>query len=137
MWHREVITEAIEQTLWDLRRVSVLRNFYLAEGTGLALHVGHRRSIDLDFFSRESFDPEAILGKVEPLNELRVLAKDLKSQTTLHERSTATLISAEKMQTRRSEWALSAGMDIGESFLAVFSKCAMSNGCHTQSPGCV
>lgn len=100
MWHREVITEAVEQTLWDLRRVSVLRNFYLAGGTGLALHVGHRRSIDLDFFSREPFDPEAILGKVEPLNELRVLAKDLKSQTILHERSTATLMSAEKMQTR-------------------------------------
>ncbi|MGH9444794.1 MAG: nucleotidyl transferase AbiEii/AbiGii toxin family protein [Terriglobia bacterium] len=81
MWHQEVITEVVERTLLDLRQVSVLANFYLAGGTGLALHVGHRRSIDLDFFSREPFDPEGILGKVEPLDGLRVLAKDLE---TLH-----------------------------------------------------
>ncbi|MGI0085554.1 MAG: nucleotidyl transferase AbiEii/AbiGii toxin family protein [Nitrososphaerales archaeon] len=81
MWHQEVITEVVERTLLDLRRVSVLAKFYLAGGTGLALHLGHRRSIDLDFFSREPFDPEGILGKVEPLDGLRVLAKDLE---TLH-----------------------------------------------------
>jgi hypothetical protein len=81
MWHREVITEAIERTLRDLQGTSVPQNFYLAGGTGLALHVGHRRSIDLDFFSREPFDPEAILGEVEKLEGLQVLAKDLE---TLH-----------------------------------------------------
>ncbi len=81
MWHREVITEAVEWTLRDLRQASILANFYLAGGTGLALHLGHRRSIDLGFFSRERFDPEAILGKVGPLEGLRVLAKDLE---TLH-----------------------------------------------------
>lgn len=81
MWHREVITEAVERTLKDLQRVSAIRDFYLAGGTGLALHLGHRRSIDLDFFSRGPFDSEAILGKVEPLEGLRVLAKDVE---TLH-----------------------------------------------------
>lgn len=81
MWHREVITEVLERTLRDLQEMSVLANFYLADGTGLALHVGHRRSIDLDFFKREAFDPDAVLGKVEPLGGLRVLAKDLE---TLH-----------------------------------------------------
>ncbi|MGH9358744.1 MAG: hypothetical protein ACRD22_08310 [Terriglobia bacterium] len=35
-----------------------------------------RRSVDLDFFSREPFEPEAILGKVEPLDGLPVFAKD-------------------------------------------------------------
>lgn len=81
MWHQEVITEAVERTLQDLHRISGLTNFYLAGGTGLALHVGHRRSIDLDFFTREPFDPEVTLGKVEKLGGLQVLAKDLE---TLH-----------------------------------------------------
>lgn len=81
MWHREAITEAVERTLRDLQQISDLANFYLAGGTGLALHVGHRRSIDLDLFTREPFDPEVILGKAEKLDGLRVLAKDLE---TLH-----------------------------------------------------
>lgn len=81
MWHQEVITEKVERTLRDLQQISVLTGFYLAGGTGLALHIGHRRSIDLDFFSLESFEPEAILGKVESLDGLQVLARDLE---TLH-----------------------------------------------------
>ena len=81
MCHREVITKAVEQTLQDLERVSVLANFYLAGETGLALHLGHRRSIDLDFFSHEPFDPEATLGKLGALDGLRVLARDFE---TLH-----------------------------------------------------
>ena len=81
MWRREVITEVVEGTLKDLERVSAIRNFYRADGTGLALHVGHRRSMDLDFFSREPFDPDAILGKVETVERLRVLVKDVE---TLH-----------------------------------------------------
>src|SRR5271157_3904552 len=81
MWHREVITEAVERTLRDLQQTSLLERFYLAGGTGLALHIGHRRSIDLDFFSRDAFDPEAILGKAESLEGLHVLSKD---PETLH-----------------------------------------------------
>lgn len=81
MWHREVITEGVERTLRDLQRTSVLQTFYLAGGTGLALHIGHRRSIDLDFFSRDPFDPEAVLAKAESLGGLRVLSKDFE---TLH-----------------------------------------------------
>jgi len=65
----------------ELQRTSALQNFYLAGGTGLALHIGHRRSVDLDFFSREPFDPEAILGKAESLEGLHVLSKD---PETLH-----------------------------------------------------
>jgi len=81
MWHQEVLSEAVERTLQNLQRISALTSFYLAGGTGLALHIGHRRSVDLDFFSREPFDPEAILGKVEELEGLKVLARDVE---TLH-----------------------------------------------------
>jgi len=44
------------------------RGFYLAGGTGLALHLGHRKSIDLDFFS------------AQPLGDLLVLAKALRGE---------------------------------------------------------
>jgi hypothetical protein len=33
---------------------------YLAGGTSLALQIGHRISIDLDFFTREKFREEAV-----------------------------------------------------------------------------
>lgn len=42
--------------LWgSLSRLPALGSFYLGGGTGLALHLGHRRSDDLDFFSRRIF----------------------------------------------------------------------------------
>ncbi|MFO7833856.1 MAG: nucleotidyl transferase AbiEii/AbiGii toxin family protein, partial [Halohasta sp.] len=42
-----------------------LNNFQLAGGTGLALHIGHRKSIDLDFFSLDSFDADNLLQYLE------------------------------------------------------------------------
>jgi len=35
-------------------------SFYLAGDTGLALQIGHRLSVDLDFFTGKSFDPAVI-----------------------------------------------------------------------------
>ena len=35
--------------------------FYLAGGTALALQLGHRKSIDLDLFSREDLKIEKII----------------------------------------------------------------------------
>lgn len=37
-----------------------LERFALAGGTSLALRFGHRWSVDLDFFTTETFDPEAL-----------------------------------------------------------------------------
>jgi hypothetical protein len=38
--------------------------FYLAGGTGLSLLLGHRESVDLDFFRKESFNTEDLLKKL-------------------------------------------------------------------------
>jgi hypothetical protein len=81
MWHPEVITEAVEQTLLALQRVSALTNFTLAGGTGLALDLGHRRSIDLDLFTSGLLETEVILGKLEKLHGLQISARDAE---TLH-----------------------------------------------------
>jgi hypothetical protein len=40
------------------------RGFYLAGGTALALHLGHRSSVDFDFYSSEPFEPELLLSEI-------------------------------------------------------------------------
>ncbi len=74
-WYRESLSPSAERALTDLQRASVLEGFYLAGGTGLALHLGHRRSADLDFFSSEPFDEEPLLQKVQQLNGFSLVAK--------------------------------------------------------------
>lgn len=39
-------------------------HFTLYGGTALALRLGHRRSLDFDFFSRTAFDPAVLFGAV-------------------------------------------------------------------------
>lgn len=51
--HWEVIPDEMHQLLEFISRQACVRRFYLADGTGLALQIGHRRSVDLDFFSEE------------------------------------------------------------------------------------
>src|SRR5882724_7894689 len=41
------------RALAALKGVAELSGFYLAGGSAVAVHLGHRRSIDLDLFSRE------------------------------------------------------------------------------------
>ncbi len=51
--------------LRDINAHPDFRSFYLAGGTSLSLQIGHRESIDLDFFSQEEFPANLIdrLGK--------------------------------------------------------------------------
>ncbi|MFQ5792108.1 MAG: nucleotidyl transferase AbiEii/AbiGii toxin family protein [Acidobacteriota bacterium] len=75
MWHPEVIPPFAQDAISALNTVSPALPFYLAGGTGLALHFGHRRSYDLDFFSGETVDEEALLRDLQGLEGLTVLAK--------------------------------------------------------------
>lgn len=45
------VTENIRVVLNDFSRTKIGASFYLAGGTALSLQIGHRRSVDLDFFS--------------------------------------------------------------------------------------
>jgi hypothetical protein len=49
--HWEVITSQMHDLLRVIGRQPFAARFYLAGGTALALRLGHRRSVDLDFFS--------------------------------------------------------------------------------------
>ena len=59
--HWEALTPATRQTFHQVSLLPFVSDFYLAGGTGLALHLGHRFSVDLDFFSPDAgaVGPEA------------------------------------------------------------------------------
>ncbi len=49
--HWEALTPETRQAFQIAATLPLIHRYYLAGGTGLALHLGHRFSIDLDFFS--------------------------------------------------------------------------------------
>ena len=50
-----VINSETKKTIDILTEQKFIRSFYLAGGTGCAVHIGHRISEDLDFFSQTEF----------------------------------------------------------------------------------
>lgn len=51
--------------------ISIVKKSYLAGGTALALHLGHRISVDLDFFTQEVFDEKTLSGELSQLPEYK------------------------------------------------------------------
>ena len=49
--HWKALTPATQDAFQLVNELELTKDFYLAGGTGLALHFGHRISVDLDFFS--------------------------------------------------------------------------------------
>ena len=57
-FHSEAISTEQQKVLQDLGPVISENGFYMGGGTALALHLGHRRSDDFDWFTRETIaDP--------------------------------------------------------------------------------
>jgi len=52
--HWETLTPATLQVFHQVTHLPFITDFYLAGGTGLSLHLGHRFSADLDLFFPES-----------------------------------------------------------------------------------
>lgn len=52
----ETLPEATQRSVALLGAQKITRAFYLAGGSALALHLGHRISVDLDYFTPRSFD---------------------------------------------------------------------------------
>ena len=60
--------------LWpDLKQIPA--GFALYGGTALAFHLGHRESVDFDFFSIENIDPDNLLGTIPFLYGTQLLQK--------------------------------------------------------------
>lgn len=81
MWYTEVVSNDALDVLDRLAASSLLAQFYLAGGTGLALAIGHRRSRDFDFFSQNLFDENSLLQSLKEASPITVTGK---SPHTLH-----------------------------------------------------
>jgi hypothetical protein len=57
-------------------RSKFLKEFYLSGGTALSLQLGHRESIDLDFFNQNDFDPKQLQPELEKFGKLKDLQLD-------------------------------------------------------------
>ena len=70
------VLPATQREIWPLLK-SVPRRFVLYGGTAIALRLGHRQSVDFDFFTTDSFQVEALMEEIPWLNS----AKRLQSKT--------------------------------------------------------
>lgn len=52
-----------------------LKEFNLAGGTALALQIGHRISVDLDFFGDAAFDSIEVMGAIKEFAEISILSQ--------------------------------------------------------------
>ncbi len=59
------------------------KEFYMVGGTSIALHIGHRRSIDFDLFKKGKIKPKAITKKFEDKNEKYSVTLNIEGQLNL------------------------------------------------------
>ena len=71
MLHKETVETSTLELLKSLQAEPLLASFNLVGGTSLALRLGHRKSVDLDLFSKKDFD-------LREIKELLVNKYDLK-----------------------------------------------------------
>jgi len=63
----EVLSKNAKKALAILGESGILRDAYLAGGTALALELGHRVSVDFDFFTRTEFDEQMVVKQLSSL----------------------------------------------------------------------
>ena len=61
-FHRDVLTQDQKRVLKRLGPFALQQNFYLAGGTALAIHLGHRCSRDFDWFTTRQISDAMILA---------------------------------------------------------------------------
>jgi hypothetical protein len=58
-------TESVEKSLWDtlkdLQKRDIFKNYFLVGGTALSLQLGHKISYDIDLFTRSDINKDEIL----------------------------------------------------------------------------
>jgi predicted nucleotidyltransferase component of viral defense system len=69
---QEILSKKTKSNLEILKKSGILENFYLAGGTGAALQLGHRFSLDLDFFTKKDISPKELVEKIRKIGDLSV-----------------------------------------------------------------
>lgn len=73
--HLDILPEQ-QRALLDILAEQVwIEPFYLAGGTSLALHIGHRQSIDFDFFTQEDFRTRDIIKHVRRIGTFELFSE--------------------------------------------------------------
>jgi hypothetical protein len=67
------------RVVWEALAGNLPAGAYLVGGTGIAAHLGHRESRDLDFFVAERFDPMLVASSLERIG--RFVATDMEATT--------------------------------------------------------
>lgn len=83
--HEGVLSSRQRAQLRRLSPLAVERGFYLAGGTGLALHLGHRRSVDFDWFTAKAL-PDPLRLAADLRDEGLLLVVESSERGTLHAR---------------------------------------------------
>ena len=65
MLYTKTVDSATLELIKKLQSDLVLNDFILVGGTALSLHLGHRISVDIDFFTQKEFDNQEMLEHLE------------------------------------------------------------------------
>ena len=79
--HKEILTKEQIELLPLVRLFS--DDFGLVGGTAIALHLGHRRSINFDLFTQKEFDNPKVRRKISRLEKVDQILRDETGQFTL------------------------------------------------------
>ncbi len=79
------VLPAAQQQIWNALAAAPRLGFVLYGGTAIALHLGHRRSIDFDFFRSEPLDKNQLRAKFEFVKGAAVLQDTPDTQVILAE----------------------------------------------------
>lgn len=74
-----------QRRLW-LELAEVPPEFVLYGGTAIALYLGHRPSVDFDFFGNRDFDPDQLISAIPFLADGQVIQKARNTLTSLVDR---------------------------------------------------
>jgi len=80
MLHPEIMTKEQNELLWFLKKFG--KEYGLVGGTAIALHIGHRRSIDFDLFTEKEFDGKLLERKARRIVKIDKILKNKESEFT-------------------------------------------------------
>jgi hypothetical protein len=75
-----------QRRLWPELQ-GIPRGFVLYGGTAIALHLGHRQSVDFDFFAFEDISSSLLLDTIPALDDARVVQQSPNTLTVIVDRS--------------------------------------------------
>lgn len=80
MLHSDVLTPCALDLLDRIQRSATFAHVRLAGGTALALQIGHRTSIDLDFFSQQALDPMEVEQELKGYGSVAIRTRSRRIQ---------------------------------------------------------